>query len=130
MEFKTSRIEKEWDLVKRDSPSMAAVMLYCDQVSLDVAGIGIEVTDLLRLSEEQLALCIKIGVDPYRSVHEYLRGFDLDTDRYTTPQRILIVDLVTEVFEYAHGYPVLAMHTRGTADHLHGQVPHTMRWKG
>lgn len=133
MIFKTPRIENEWvELVDRGG-ILVAVAATVDTASQLYAGQPATVTDILRTEQEQRDLCEEMEVQHYRSVHEFWRGIDFRSIHWTPEQAHNIVGLVNGQFAYGGRFVVAAIHRKGTAQHLHCQVPPTTRariWRG
>lgn len=131
MIFKTDRIKEEWALLRSgaqtapSAPLVVAVALYVDDVSQRVAGRQAVVTGIWRSPAEQA----QYGVKGARSVHEFWRGVDFRSTIYSADQVDEICAEVNGVFRYSDKLVVLALHNKGTAPHLHGQVPVGRQWR-
>jgi len=126
MRFKTRRVEREWRQLLNEPHlcrKIVPVMVYADEASRWATGYDCVVTNILRTREEQEAICRLRNVPFYTSVHQLWRGFDLEIANYTDEQAVAICSRVNHAFSYGRGKVVLAIHTEGTARHLHGQVP-------
>ena len=130
MIFKTDRIREEFAELTLGgrNPALAAVMLYADHASELIANRAACVTSIFRTRDEQRAICDRLEIAPYRSVHEFWRGFDLRRRDYTDEEAQAIVAMVTSVFSYGGSLKVLSAKPHGTSAHFHGQAPTGSRW--
>ena len=130
--FKNPRVEREWGLmVSGERPSLLIPFaLTVNLISIEVAGVPAVVTMIYREQYEQDYLLALMGVTTKRkSVHQFWRGLDFRSWIYTPRQRARICFLANEEFEYGGGKKCLAFHPRGTAGHLHGQIPGLTPWR-
>ncbi len=140
MQYKTQRIAAEWKELVRQKSLLIPVAQYFELLSLECCHQSPIVTGILRNKAEQIALLemrnsqrIAEGLEPLStltpSVHEHWRGMDFRSWIYTPEQIARLVAGVNGMFVYGGRFKVLAYHPRGSAGHLHMQVPASQRWK-
>lgn len=129
MRFLNRRVEREWWQLVHGGGPIVPVMVYTDHASVIETGHDMLVSGIIRTEAEQRQICRTLSVDYYISVHQLKRGFDLREDFYADDQTKRICDRVNGEFDYGGGRVVLALHVKGTARHLHGQVPVGSHWK-
>ena len=139
LQFKTEKQAQEWEIVRAQERAeagaclLAPVVLFINDVSLQVADREALVTQFWRPEVDQKAINELLGRRAgRRSVHEFWRGADFRSWIYTWDQIQEIVRRVNATFEYRTNsgrvLKVLAYHVRGTARHLHAQVPTGAIW--
>ena len=142
MKWKSNRIKSEWDaMISGESPdALVPVALYGDAISQEISGKEAIITGIGRTDEEQLAMIrlineqrkakgLPLWPEDKKSVHQYFRGIDFRNWIYTTKERTKLIRRTNKRFIYGRGLSVLKSHPRGTAGHLHGQVPGIAEWK-
>ena len=121
----TERLDLEWHklMYRPEGSLIVPVVLALNNYLVEQNGMDAVITDIFRTFDEQLAICRKIGVQPYRSVHEYWRGVDVSV-RHRTPEEVGdAVAYINGLFRYGGRFQVAAFHRTGTAPHIHLQVP-------
>ena len=142
LDFKSARVHDEWmSMVHGRKPDgLLPVMLYAGYQSMLICGEPAVVTMIWRSDDEQAELLHlrnqqreEVGLAPVsmdtKSVHQLWRGFDLRSRIYTVRQRQELCRRVSTRFDYGRGRKTLAYHPRGTAGHLHGQIPGLEPWR-
>ena len=133
MKFKTERLQREWVELADRGGILVAVVATVDAAVHLVTGAEAVMTDMFRTEQEQIDLCEEMGLPHYRSVHEFWRGADFRSVHWTPEQAHDIVGTVNGQFAYGGRFVVAKIHQKGTAQHLHCQVPPASRaviWRG
>jgi hypothetical protein len=135
MTFKEARIAGEFLQLPEKCPALLPVIVYADWVVRKATGSDAVVTGIFRTAAEQIALIARgQAAQGATSVHQVWRGFDLRSSGLTDAQLDDICRRVNAAFRYGASsagkiLPVMAVHTQGTARHLHGQIPAGARWQ-
>ncbi len=129
MRFKDARVKAEYAELPTRNSRLFAVIAFVDAYSQLKFGREALITCILRTKAEQTAICQEMGVAYYMSVHELWRGVDFRSYVWSDNERAELNRAVNETFFYSPSYKTLAFHVKGTAVHLHGQVPHGTHWR-
>ncbi len=142
IEFKTERVRKEFGKMVRgeENDALLTVISYAALISREDLDVTPVLTMIYRTEAEQLGLVrirneqrLRDGLplipEDRMSVHQLWRGFDLRSWVYNDNQRKHLCDRVNARFRYRNKKLVLEFHPRGTAGHLHGQIPDRQIWK-
>jgi hypothetical protein len=128
IEFRNERVASEWAEAIDNGRLIVPVVLWADALAVSLGAPGITLTNILRTPQEQIDLCRQMGVEPYRSVHEFWRGVDFScaglSDTMTE-----IIGGVNLMYRYGGTFVVAAYHSAGTAPHVHLQVPNGSVWR-
>ena len=123
MIFKTIRQEKEWAQLVAGGYMIVPVVEFAAETSVRMFGKQVVVTDILRLKIEQEALCRKLKIAYYDTVHSFWRGTDLRSLIYTAEEIGVMKDMINRQFVYGRGKQVAVYHDVGAGAHFHLQAP-------
>ena len=126
VKFKTTKIADEFEELisgEQGSPLLLPLALAAAAIIQEETGKPATITEIWRPA----------GLYGYASVHEFGRGVDFRSKDMTDEQIKRVCDRVNQTFFYmaADGRPrnALALHTKGTEQHLHGMVPAAKTWR-
>ena len=142
MIWKNERVRQEWQaMVVGDVVDLLipAALYFCE-LSEGLFGNEPVVTGIHRKDLEQAHIIEVVneqrlaeGLPPWspsrKSVHQYWRGIDFRSWVYMVEQREELIVRVNKRFHYGRNLKVLAYHARGTAGHMHLQIPHGESWR-
>ena len=102
---------------------VAAPVLLAAESSIRLFGKQPVVTSIYRSEAEHRALCARLGVAPYASVHTYWRGVDLRSWIYSDDEIRQLLEIINSRFDYGRSKSVAICHDVGAGRHFHIQAP-------
>ena len=121
--FKKPKYRTDWQRMVTEGMMVVPPVVYAAQILEVMFRKAATVTEVHRSHSEQRALCKRLGIRPYLTVHTYWRGVDLSVKHLTAPQVATVEAMVNERFSYGRGKKVAIHHNVGAGDHIHIQAP-------
>jgi hypothetical protein len=122
MLFKTNRQAAEWRVMCEEGTSLVPVVMYAAAHCEARFQKTVVVTEILRTEAEHIALCQRLGIEKYLTVHSFWRGVDLRSRDFTNQEVMLLVNSINARFEYGGGKKVAVFHDVGAGSHVHLQT--------
>ena len=139
--FKSDREKDEYWRLSFTNPRHFCLVAAALALGHGICGVPGVVTSVHRTKEEQEAICARLGIKPYTSVHQIWRGTDLRVEFPSRdgapgwPEDVAqeVCDILNGAFEYRRSDGTLSLvarvHGVGSDRHIHLQSPVHRQWR-